>query len=466
MKTTGVARAALLSATTVAAQSCAKVLVPHYNTPVVNSGWQAQLVIGGLTKPRSLEFDASGRLLVVESGKGITRHRVQDNGGTCVSLEESSTLIPQTSLNHGLALSTDGKTLYASTVEAVFAWQYDPDRGTVSATPRSIVSGMSNDDLVTRTLLISRKEAGKLVVSRGSAEANMARASVLSSGLSQVRAFDLGNFTTTSKPYNFNTEGVVLGWGLRNSVGVGEHPVTGGIYGVENSVDGVTRNGKDIHENNPGEELNFFGFLNTTRAGRNYGYPHCFAVWDVSEIPNNDGLSVGDQFAIQENSTLTDETCAKDYAAPRLVFPAHYAPLDIKFNTQGSEAYVSFHGSFDKTDPVGYSVATIEFDPRTGEPTAAHTTHNPFTEIMTNPDHTKCPGECFRPAGLAVDAKGRVWMTSDTTGEIYVLERRSGTPTTGPSGSLVTATGTSGGGKSGMGWGVFGAALGFALLMI
>ena len=204
---------------------------------------------------------------------------------------------------------------------------------------------MSNDDLVTRTLLVSKKVQGSLVISRGSAEVNMAQAAVLSSGLSQVRAFNISNFTTTSKIYNFNTDGAVLGWGLRNSVGVGEHPVTGGIYGVENSMDGVTRNGKDIHENNPGEELNFFGFLDGTVETKNYGYPHCFAVWDVTEIPANDGLNVGDQFAIQENNTLTDEACADDYVAPRLTFPAHYAPLDIKFNKEGSEAYVSFHGS-------------------------------------------------------------------------------------------------------------------------
>ena len=248
-------------------------------------------------------------------------------------------------MNHGLALSKDGRTLYASTVDAVYAWQYDPEKGTVGATPRVIVTGMGNDDLVTRTLLISRKEEGKLVVSRGSGETNKDKASMLSNGLSQVRVFDVGRMTTSDKAYAFNTEGRVLGWGLRNSVGVGEHPVTGGIFGVENSVDGVTRNGKDIHENNPGEELNFFGFLDSTTPGNNFGYPHCYAVWDASEIPENDGLQVGDQFAQAENGTLTDEICKTNFTAPRLTFPAHYAPLDIKFNRAGDEAYVSFHGS-------------------------------------------------------------------------------------------------------------------------
>ena len=207
---------------------------------------------------------------------------------------------------------------------------------------------MSNNDLVTRTLLISKKQEGTLVVSRGSAEQNRDRAAILESGLSQIRAFDIGNLTINSAPYNFNSDGTVLGWGLRNSVGVGEHPATGGIYAVENSVDGATRNGKDVKENNPGEELNFFGYLNGTAApnqGKNFGYPHCFAVWDPAEIPDGDGLEVGKQFAVQENNTLSDETCASDYVAPRLTFPAHYAPIDIKFNARGDRAFITFRGS-------------------------------------------------------------------------------------------------------------------------
>jgi hypothetical protein len=101
MKTNRVARAALaagLSASTVVAQNCAKVLVPSYNFPTVNSGWQVQLVLGGLTKPRSIEFDSTGALLVVESGKGITRRRFSDQGGTCLAETESTVLISQTSV--------------------------------------------------------------------------------------------------------------------------------------------------------------------------------------------------------------------------------------------------------------------------------------------------------------------------------------------------------------------------------
>lgn len=54
-------------------------------------------------------------------------------------------------------------------------------------------------------------------------------AAQLDSGISQIRAFDIGNLPS-GRPYDYPSEGRLMGWGLRNSVGVAEHPVTGGIY--------------------------------------------------------------------------------------------------------------------------------------------------------------------------------------------------------------------------------------------
>lgn len=210
-----------------------------------------------------------------------------------------------------------------------------------------MVDNMSNNDLVTRTLLLSKKKIGTLLVSRGIPDGDEIRALNVTNGLSQIRAFDLGDLTSSSvEAFDFNADGNVLGWGLRNSVGVAEHPVTGGIFAVENSMDGVTRNGKDIHENNPGEELNYLGVLGADKFGQNFGFPSCFAVWQLDEIPENEGLKIGDQFAVDEQTKVTDEVCnGGDYVKPRLTMPAHYAPLDIKFGEGGSVAYVSFHGS-------------------------------------------------------------------------------------------------------------------------
>ena len=115
---------------------------------------------------------------------------------------------------------------------------------------------------------------------------------------------------------------------------------------MENSVDEMVRQGKDVHTTNPGEELNYHGALADTKAkerGANYGYPECFAAWDPSVLPNNTNIKVGTQFVM--NPALTDTVC-DNRIAPRLTFAAHTAPLDIKFKKDGLTAYITFHGSW------------------------------------------------------------------------------------------------------------------------
>ncbi len=282
---------------------------------------------------------------------------------------------------------------------------------------------MSNSDHVTRTLLMSQKEPGLLLVSRGS-DANIdLSAGNLSSGHSQIKAFNISNITGTDSPYDFTTSGRLLGWGLRNSVGIAEEPLTGGIYSVENSADQVTRYDTDIHEDNPGEELNFHGFLNssTENQGGNYGYPNCLALWNT-DIPNPGSLKVGSQFTMAPNSTFNDTTCATAMVAPRLTFQAHMAPLDIIFTSNGTEAYVTFHGSWDRATPVGYKLCSIAFV--NGFPVSPSDSKTALKDIFTNSDNLKCPSSCFRPVGLALDGKGRVFMSSDATGELWVLARK------------------------------------------
>lgn len=166
-----------------------------------------------------------------------------------------------------------------------------------------------------------------LLVSRGSSDNMDLEAQQLSSGHSQIRAFDISN-VPSGRPYDYPSEGTRLGWGLRNSVGVAEHPVTGGIFSVENSIDQIERDGTDIHQDNPGEEMNYHGFLNgsTENQGGNYGYPDCFALWGTG-IPNQGDLAVGSQFVSSPNGTLNDTTCAQDRVPPRLTFQVCRAPL-------------------------------------------------------------------------------------------------------------------------------------------
>jgi glucose/arabinose dehydrogenase len=290
-----------------------------------------------------------------------------------------------------------------------------------------------------------------LLVSRGSSENMDDVAAEITSGHSQIRVFNISDIP--DKPFNYPTDGRMLGWGLRNSVGLAEEPTTGGLYSVENSADQLVRQGTDIHQDNPGEELNFHGSLDgssTESQGGNYGYPHCFAVWDTANLPDKGNMKVGSQFVLDPSPTLNDTTCADEYVPPRLTFEAHMAPLDIKFTSDGSLAYVTFHGSWNRDEPAGYKLSVIQF--ANGEPVEPADSTGAAVDILSNADNTACPGKCFRPAGLAIDSKGRIFMSSDATGEIYVLQRAEFTATGGgggggssttSGGTLVTSTSTS-----------------------
>jgi hypothetical protein len=75
--------------------------------------------------------------------------------------------------------------------------------------------------------------------------------------------------------------------------------------------------------------------------------------------------------------------------------------------------------------PIGYKLSLVEFDGQ-GSPRAASNSTTAATDIISNSDLSRCPKGCFRPVGLAWDAQGRLYMSSDSTGEIYIITKTDG----------------------------------------
>lgn len=102
MKTNGVSSlalaAGLLSAGALAQTACSSVLTPTYTLPALANGWKAQLIASGLKKPRSIQFDSAGALLITDSGNGVLRYTFKDNGGTCLQVDQRQLLVNQTSV--------------------------------------------------------------------------------------------------------------------------------------------------------------------------------------------------------------------------------------------------------------------------------------------------------------------------------------------------------------------------------
>lgn len=100
--TRGLAGTTALLSTALAESSnstCSNILSPSYEAPVVGSGWTAQLIATGLTAPRGIVFDTTGALLVVQQGVGILRVIFNDFGGTCLAVNQTSTLVNNTDVS-------------------------------------------------------------------------------------------------------------------------------------------------------------------------------------------------------------------------------------------------------------------------------------------------------------------------------------------------------------------------------
>ena len=145
----------------------------------------------------------------------------------------------------------------------------------------------------------------------------------------------------TGKIVRMNPDGSgmeVVADGVRNSVGFDWHPVTGEFWFTDNGADGM---GDDT----PPDELN-----RVTSAGQHFGFPY---------RGGKDTKLAG----------YEDKEPAGEVVPAEIEFQAHSANLGIEFYEGDmfpadykNDAFVAQHGSWNRTEPVGYRVMRIRFD--------------------------------------------------------------------------------------------------------
>ncbi|KAI5839954.1 hypothetical protein DFP73DRAFT_454990, partial [Morchella snyderi] len=391
---------------------------PDYDPPAVAAGYTLQLVDKSIVTPRHIAFDDRGNLIVAGDRSGIVALVLEEGEGGCVRVARKAVVAEPggRDLYHGVAVSADGRTIFASSTTTVYAFPYNST--TLSTLPpTTLITNLTNPGHITRTLYTPPTHPHTLLVSRGSASNFDPGSGDITTGRSQLKAF-----STLAANQDFTASGTLLGWGLRNSVGVAQDPA-GGIWSVENGPDSIVLEGVDVNERNPAEELNYHGLLATALdtpgyVGPSYGYPTCVTVWDPTALPPpyNTLFPSGAPLPLPP-LPATPASCRNTTAAV-LPFDAHTAPLDIKFHPALGGAFITFHGSSARAEPAGYSVAWLPFTPEGGggqRPTGE------VQEVVWTPNRTRCPEECLRPVGLAVDRRGRVWFTGDRGGEVWVV---------------------------------------------
>jgi len=245
---------------------------------------------------------------------------------------------------------------------------------------------------------------------------------------SMIRRFDL----PTNLPLTW-ASGEIFAHGMRNEAGL-RFDKDDVLWGVENGCDNLNRAPwGDIHINNPAEELNSFGTPSNTPE-LFYGYPYCFSEYKLpggkgplTQWAHPDFLNKQVQMITGETVVITDEWCqnTSNVVVPKFAMPAHIAPLDIIFyygtsmpNVNPGDAFVSWHGSWNRSPPQGYKVAKILY--QNGAPTDwLNFFHYNQSGVDTGANWE------YTPVGLALGTcqgtKDCLYLSSDGNGQIVTV---------------------------------------------
>jgi hypothetical protein len=58
------------------------------------------------------------------------------------------------------------------------------------------------------------------------------------------------------------------------------------------------------------------------------------------------------------------------------------------------------------------------------QPVAAPSSNAGYSFLVQATNLTSCPGTCIRPVGLAFSKSGRLFVSSDSSGELFVISKQ------------------------------------------
>ncbi len=330
-------------------------------------GFSIRLFARDLGGPRVMTWDPQGRLLVSIPARGtVTALADTDNDGQS---DSSTTVIANLNRPHGIAFR-EGR-LYVAETDAVVAFDYDTN--TAKAGNRTeIVELNAGGNHFSRTIGFGPDD--KLYISAGSTcnvcvEKDWRRALIM---IANPDGSDLREYAT----------------GLRNSVFFTWSFVDGRMW--------ATDMGRDlIGDNIPPEEINII------QDGKFYGWPYCY------------GKNVHDtSFDTSAGARAKCQNAEPSY----IDMQAHSAPLGLAFIPEEGwpEEYwynllVSFHGSWNRTEPTGYKVVRIKLD-ETGK-------YLGIEDFITG---WQAESDALgRPVDILVQPGGIMYISDDKAGVIY-----------------------------------------------
>ena len=341
---------------------------------------------GGLEKPRFMAFSPSGVLHVSDMNEGkIFALPDADKDGVADTLIEVATGFSD---NHDVKFYNGA--MYVT--ETTRIWKCtDLDQDGTYETKEIFISNIGNGQTgghVTRTLVFDAINH-KAYVSVGSS-CNVCR----ETARAIIEEYD-----------DTGTNRKVIATGVRNAVGMALHPVTNQLWANNNGSD---QQGNEI----PPE------WIDIVRENGFYGHPFVYGngTWFNFNIGGYQSLLP---------ITATDSAKAATLVPPAALIRAHSAPMALEFlnSNFGPDLQYGFlsamRGSWNTTNPRDFRGYKVIY----GHLSSAQDTTVDYVADFCSGFITDTVNRVFwgRPVGIATDADGKVYISSDEVSSVILV---------------------------------------------
>jgi glucose/arabinose dehydrogenase len=346
------------------------------------AGFSASIYAKDLTDPRVMIWSPEGLMLVSLPGQGKVV-ALLDSQKTGVA-DQTVTVAENLNQPHGLATrcENDQCSLYVAENDKITLFDYDQVNHRAT-NGRKLVDLPAGGIHVTRTLMfLPAPDQDRLLVSIGSS-CNVCRE----------------NDPERASVYSLNYDGSdfrLFSSGLRNTVFMSIHPVTGKIWATEMGRDFL---GDDL----PPDEINIL------QQDKNYGWPICY------------GKNIHDSDFDQ--NTYIRNPCMEPFEIPSYIdVPAHSAPLGLAFFPEEGwpEDYwynllVAYHGSWNRSVPDGYKIVRYKLDAQ-GNVLGSEDFISGWLPVNSDQAYG-------RPVDILIQPGGTIFVSDDKAGIIYKFKK-------------------------------------------
>jgi glucose/arabinose dehydrogenase len=350
---------------------------PKEKTPTAPAGFEVSLFADDLDNPRMIYVLPNGDVLVMESLPQQSTSRIvllRDSAKSGTPTVRQSFL---RRLNMAFGMALIGNRFYVGNTDGIVVFPYRSGDTQIKRRPEKILD-LPGGGHYTRNLLAD--PAGKKIyVAVGS-----------SGNIDEQRVDEKDPRRAAILQINPDGSGMrVFASGLRNPVGMDWEPKTHTLWTVVNERDML------------GDEL-VPDYLTEARDGAFYGWPYSY--FGQNEDPRKKG----------QRPDLVAKAIKPDFA-----LGSHVAALGLAFY-QGKSfperyhggAFIGMHGSWNRSDLVGYKVAFVPF--QNGKPSGV--IEDFLTGFIANPKISQVYG---RPVGVAIWTDGSLLVADDAAGKVW-----------------------------------------------